>query len=427
MKRLLHIIPLLLAMVHSSCTPSIYYQVFSITPENATMTDNGSPTYNRDGLEFTYNFWGENGVVNFIIYNSNDYDIIIDLTRSSFIRNNIAEDYYQGKQIETRIATGVYNSSKYGVYETTKNEFPISKLSNYMGLTYDATLALNSYANTSTILFGHSSKKEWQTAIIYKEPEQVRIPAKSAKAFGAFNVNNILLTGRDLRAETNYRPKKFNKLNTPLQMRNRICVYKEGGEDPTFYEMDFYVSGIGNVFDIQRSSIITPTQFYIPYSSELEKNNNTNDDLLHTDSTNVTVSTTTEEVNPQEWDIQIGSNIYYKGRNVTICDISDEKLMVAAFEERGIGTHYECVHYCQQMGEEWMLPEQQNEFKIIMDIMAQDNKYIYLEYWSGVAEDNNKALSYNTNRNNLRSKSSNNLYSFVPIAYITNPKAETEQ
>ncbi|MBP3439683.1 MAG: hypothetical protein J6K24_00320 [Tidjanibacter sp.] len=420
MKKLLYIIPLLLGIIMTSCSTT-YYQVFSVTPENATMTENGSPTYTKDGLQFTYNFWGENGSLNFIIYNSNDYDIIVDLTKSSFIRNNIAEDYYQGKQIETRIATGVYSSSKYGTSVITKSEVPNGKLNNYMGHTYDATLALNSYANTYITLYGQSAKKEWQTAIIYKEPEQVRIPAKSAKAFGSFNINNILITGSRFRAETIYNPTVFNRHNTPLQMRNRICIYKEG-ESPMFYEMDFYISGIGNVINLPSSSM-TPTNFYIPYSSELDSVNAVESDLFGSNISNqTTISPAAEEEDKsQEWDIHIGSIIRYKGRNVTICNILEDKLMVAAFEERGIGTQGECLLYCKQMGEEWMLPEQQSEFESIIEIMEQCDKYIYLDYWSGINEEDNKALCYNTDRCKLRSKNIDNSYAFVPIAYIMRP------
>ena len=186
MKRLT-LITLLMFLLTSCATT--YYQVFSVKPENATQTSNGSPVYTQDGLEFTYNFWGESGNVRFIIYNSNDYDVTVDMTKSSFIRNNIAEDYYQHKQVETRIATGVYYTSKDGVTVSVNKQASASTLVNYLGRTYDVALSVGASVSANSVV-GTTVKKEWHTAVVTSEPEFVRIPAKSANAFCNFNVND---------------------------------------------------------------------------------------------------------------------------------------------------------------------------------------------------------------------------------------------
>ena len=232
------------ALALSSCAKT-FYQVFSITPENAVYTSNGSPVYLNDGLEFTYNFWGENGNVRFIIYNSNDYDVIVDLTKSSFIRNNIAVDYYQGRQYETRIATGVYKSSKNGMFVSVNKQAAAGTLINYLGKTYDVALSVGTSVGANTEV-GNTVKKEWQTAVSYNEPDIVRVPAKSAKAFCTFNINSTRISSSRLKAYSYYDPIEFSKSTTPLEFRNRLCIYKEGDE-PSYYDMNFYIKEIGHL------------------------------------------------------------------------------------------------------------------------------------------------------------------------------------
>ena len=262
------------ALALSSCAKT-FYQVFSITPENAVYTSNGSPVYLNDGLEFTYNFWGENGNVRFIIYNSNDYDVIVDLTKSSFIRNNIAVDYYQGRQYETRIATGVYKSSKNGMFVSVNKQAAAGTLINYLGKTYDVALSVGTSVGANTEV-GNTVKKEWQTAVSYNEPDIVRVPAKSAKAFCTFNINSTRISSSRLKANSYYDPIEFSKSTTPLEFRNRLCIYKEGDE-PSYYDMNFYIKEIGNVMYL--TGLANPTSFYIPYSSKLENSDN-NEELF---------------------------------------------------------------------------------------------------------------------------------------------------
>lgn len=284
MKKLVFIA--LTMFVISSCAKT-YYQIFSIKPENSVYTSNGSPVYVQDGLEFTYNFWGEYGNVRFVVYNSNDFDVVVDMTKSSFIRNSIAEDYYQGKEYETRVATGVYKSSKEGVAVSVNKQVMGKPLVNYLGGTYDVALSVGASVGANSEV-GTTVKKQWETAMTYKEPESVRIPAKSAKAFYTFNINEMRVSSVRLWASDYYNPIKFTKDSTPLQFRNRICVKSSNGEDK-YYDMNFYISEIGNLKSLY-GDMIKPTSFYIPYSSYLE-NSDTNEEIFKTqDSQNATYS-----------------------------------------------------------------------------------------------------------------------------------------
>lgn len=359
----------MLAIILSSCAAPIYYQVYSITSETADYSPNGSLIFRTDdGLEFTYNFWGEAGNLRFIIYNSNDYDVIVDMTKSSFIRNNIAEDYFTGKEIENRIATGVYKTSKYGVSTSVDASVGVSSITNFLGRTYDVALALGA-EESRNVEVGSAVKKEWQTAIIYKEPETVRIPARSAKAFCSFNINSCLITSPSLRASWSYDPILFDKESSPLIMRNRICVYKEDGA-PTFYDMDFYINEIGNVTDL---NIIEPTLFYISYSSTLENGKpSVNDELIITnnelkeDSIDNTISDElTEDATTADYVITVSK-----------CDSN--------------GTWYDAVEYCQSLGEGWELPNSEQVMYIC------DNFDIkFSSCWTNTEVNDKKAKVYN--------------------------------
>lgn len=269
----------LFVLLFTSCATT-YYQVFSVMPDKSQTTPNGSPVYSQDGLEFTYNFWGEGGKVRFIVYNSNDYDVIVDLTKSSFIRNNIAEDYYQDRQYETRVATGVYRTSKQGASITVEKGASAGTLVNYFGKTYDVALAVGA-ASSASVEVGSTVKKEWETAVVTSEPKEVRIPAKSAKAFCTFNVNTIRIVSSELYAGMFYHPLKFTKDNSPMEFRNRICVSHDNGEE-SYYDMCFYIDSIGNIQDIQDQE--SPTKFYVSYSSKLEGETSKNDVFANNES-----------------------------------------------------------------------------------------------------------------------------------------------
>lgn len=316
-----------------------YYQVYKVAPENARLTQNGSPIFvTDDGLEFTYNLWGEAGNLRFIVHNTNDYDIIVDLTRSSFIRNNIAEDYYQGKQIENRVATAAYNSSEHGVSTTRSVLAGSGDVHNYLGKSYDITLAISSIRNNTNYIQGKTIKNEWQSAIVYNEPETIRIPANSAKIIYSFDINSQRIVDSKLKAEQNYNPIVFTKETSPLIMRNRICAYREGKE-PLYHDMSFYISGIGNVQDL--SYLFSPTAFYVSYSS---KHENTESEF----------SLITERTNNKNNKIN-RTVVEYKGISGTIVSQSNDYVTIIANEGK-IGTWQEVLEYNNTLTDGWHVP-----------------------------------------------------------------------
>lgn len=349
-----------------------YYQVYKVAPENARLTQNGSPIFvTDDGLEFTYNLWGEAGNLRFIVHNTNDYDIIVDLTRSSFIRNNIAEDYYQGKQIENRVATAVYNSSEHGVSSSISVLAGSRDAHNYLGKSYDIALAISSIRNNTNYVQGKSIKKEWQSAILYNEPEIIRIPANSAKVVYSFDINSQRIVDSKLSAELDYNPIMFTKETSPLIMRNRICAYKEG-EEPLYHDMSFYISSIENVQDL--SGLFSPTTFYVSYSSKDEN-------------VKSVYSLITEETNNSNNKIK-GIAVDYKGISGIIISQSNDYVTIIANEGK-IGTWQEALDYNKTLTDGWHVPSSEEIMKFAFSKFLQQS----YKYWT-IDEVNEKRAKY---------------------------------
>ena len=406
---------LLLAVLMTACATPMYYQVYSVVPEDAQLSSNGSPVYKTDnGLEFTYNFWGESGNLRFIVYNSNNYDIIIDLTRSSFIRNNIAEDYYTGKEIEQRYATGVYNTAKFGVSTNVGGQMGASTLDNYFGKTYDVALAISS-SRTKSKEFGTTIKREWQTAVVYKEPETIRIPAKSAKALCSFNINNCRIISPLLKAGDTYNPIKFNKELSPLVMNNRICSYTEGST-PVFHDMTFYIDKVGNVKDI--STLDSPTLFFVSYSSLLEGSqdnqislnqiNNSNTNTANTDNT----TNTSKEYTQNNKQIKVGSYITYEGLEVEVIYADDSDVILTPQCGTRKGSWDTANSYCTSLGEKWRLPSSSECKKL-------KSHYHTGTYWTNDQVSEEKAFKYDFSYNSESKSNKKDINIILPIMTVS--------
>lgn len=359
----------------TSCSYRTCYQVYSVVPENADLTENGSPVFvTEDGLRFTYNFWGECGNMRFIAYNTNDYDVIVDMTRSSFIRNNIAEDYYQGKQLEERRISSVASLSQSG--QSLYHSANASKWDNYLGYSFADILTLG-VSEGSTKLSGSYTKVGFESAIVYTEPKEVRIPAHSAKIFNTFNINNYRLPEIGSAPNDVYAPKVYTKQSTPMVMRNRICVYREGGE-PLYHNMDFYISGVGNVESL--GILVSPVTFYISYS--------TNEKSIKT-------KNMSNQSSNQVRNLKEGDEILYDGIKCYVLSIDDISVTLIATDETK-RTWDEAVYYCKLLGDEWVLPSK----SMIHAISSNVNNIVQsVRYWTNKSIDDTKAEAYSIRDN----------------------------
>ena len=82
------------ALCSVSCASTLYHQVATITSLQGEINEDGLYVVENDVVKVQYDFWGLYGKVKFQITNKTDEEIKIDLTRSYYIRNSIARDYW---------------------------------------------------------------------------------------------------------------------------------------------------------------------------------------------------------------------------------------------------------------------------------------------------------------------------------------------
>lgn len=256
------LLALITAVVLSGCSTTYYYQYYTVGAEKANLSPSGNYEFTFDGVKFFYDFWGEYGNVMFVAYNSNEYDITIDLTQSSFIKNDIAEDYYKERHyiVGTNKGTSISNNETNTIAIASKNPVSIhsGNLSAY-NLEADYGAALLASANTETMNINEFK------GIIEAEQQKVIIPAKSAKVFCTFLINKTRYIHSDLYARSTYEPIRFTKGNTPVRFRNRICIIQNG--ESKICDMSFFVNGIANItFQAEPK----PKAFYITYDKNYD-------------------------------------------------------------------------------------------------------------------------------------------------------------
>ena len=104
---------MLIAFGMCSCgTYYEYIQLLTTKPvdQNVPIAQvNGGLLYEDDNCTIFYNFWENGGNIGFKFYNKTDKIIDIDLSRSFFVKNGVAYDYYQDRVAVT--ATSTYGSS----------------------------------------------------------------------------------------------------------------------------------------------------------------------------------------------------------------------------------------------------------------------------------------------------------------------------
>ena len=74
--------------VLTSCSPTIYYQIYQTKPveENIAVNDNGV-VFEDDNCVISYNFWKEGGDFGFKIYNKNSENIYLHMDECFFVKN----------------------------------------------------------------------------------------------------------------------------------------------------------------------------------------------------------------------------------------------------------------------------------------------------------------------------------------------------
>ena len=119
MKKTFLLYAFVITCVLSSCSSNCLYQIYEVKSDNLETKSNGL-VYEDDNCLLFYNLWDKSGSLSFVFENKANKDIIIDLTRSFFIKNGMVYDYYQDQSIMNR-----------GVFELTTSRELCSSYLNF--------------------------------------------------------------------------------------------------------------------------------------------------------------------------------------------------------------------------------------------------------------------------------------------------------
>jgi hypothetical protein len=183
MNRFIYII---LILVVSSCSVTNYYQVYKTEVEKGTVFKN-KITFEDESCIVYYNLWSNGGDVGFSVFNKTATDLKIDLTKTFFVLNGVANEYFQNR-----------------------------------------TFSKSSY-------------------VTYAEKPMLTIPSKTLINISEYFVTNKRLFSCDLikyPTKKNIKTLNFNKDNSPYVFCNLITYYSLS--DTTRLENKFYVSEVTN-------------------------------------------------------------------------------------------------------------------------------------------------------------------------------------
>lgn len=234
-----------------------YYQIYKANPENGA--------FSKDKIVFedkicsvTYNLWSDGGDIGFGIYNKTDSELTIDLTKTYFVLNGVAYEYFQNRTFSKSSSSGAAVTSYPYYYYWYWQPSKVTGTSS------------TSYSNT------------------FSEKPELTIPSKTMINISEYHISNSYYRNCDLSkypSRSGVKTLKFDKSGSPFIFYN-IITYKAKGLISKM-ENRFYVSEITNVpepemfiekykddcgrkYDFPKKVFkdVSPDKFYVHYTAE---------------------------------------------------------------------------------------------------------------------------------------------------------------
>ena len=236
-----------------------YLQVLSTKPtnENSPITKtNGGLLYEDENCAIFYKFWNRGGNPGFEFYNKTDKIIYIDLSKTFFVKNGTALDYFQQQTVT--------NTKSSSVTTTETESYGLSATSSYSGSISQYYAGNFGYLPTSTFSSATASKSKLFSAMASKSVSKMfsmsnstslsttnspilSIPPKSSKVICNFSITAHEIVSCNLK----YYPEKYSSVeyteeNSPIVFANFI-TFKVGEDSQyTHIENEFYVNKVSN-------------------------------------------------------------------------------------------------------------------------------------------------------------------------------------
>jgi hypothetical protein len=260
--------------------------------------------YEDENCKVLYDFWGQGGRVEFLIYNKIDENIYVNKEESFFIRNGIAYDYYKDRVITNSSSFSLtsFHSNAAMYNYSTLNAIGSSASKSVTGFNYQGFKQTNSVAVgvasaiaatvgvAATNTKGETATSGYSTAI--HEEKIVCIPPKTAKIIAEYNITESLYRDCNLfiypSSIKQIKSSMFNESESPFVFTNKIAYGVGKSESLVKFENKFYVSEISNypeqvilgeetnVYCNEKSKFgkkiyfknVSPDKFYIQYNKK---------------------------------------------------------------------------------------------------------------------------------------------------------------
>lgn len=220
MKKL--ILPILISFMFINCGPSKYAQLFETKSDNTKTIDN---TYIQENelLKVTYNFWLNEGIMYFTIYNKTDKPIYVDWKKSAFIENGNKLNYWEDKEVTKSLSS----SSSSHLYSGTS--------SNSLTSTISSTIASSYKPERITAVPPKSNFTHYQ----YKILPVKYYPVSKKTEFKTVDLNS------SPNKKTKVYEANFSNDSSPIKFRNYLVASNsEDFRTETYIDNEFYVSTI---------------------------------------------------------------------------------------------------------------------------------------------------------------------------------------
>jgi hypothetical protein len=240
-----------------------YIQIISTKPINnieKTSLTNGGVLYEDENCAVFYKFWTEGGDAGFEFYNKTNEIIYLDLTKTFFIKNGIAYDYYEDKTVTDTETSHTSSTVTHGYALSASSSYSASISQYYAGnfgqkpTTTYSPLASSASVGASNSMFGSLFKMSststvfgHSTSVAITDKPILAIPPRSSKYVKNYSIVGTEFISCDLEYYPVYSAKlTFDIANSPVTFSNYITFTKGDKSQVYSVENKFYVNDITN-------------------------------------------------------------------------------------------------------------------------------------------------------------------------------------
>lgn len=220
--RRLQLLTISLLLVSLTSCNRYFYQIYDVKSDENMTTKKENVVFENSDFKISYNFWQDGGSAGFVAYNKTNSDLVIDKSRSFFIMNGYANDYFRNR---------VYKETNSASYSSSTSA---ASFSSALNVALGGASSASSYSGNS------------MTSV---ERQEVVIPPHTRKHIDAYAINQDLLQLCDQEkfpSRSEIKSNTYSKSNSPIVFSNRISYREMGSQQTQKFKNEFFVGKITN-------------------------------------------------------------------------------------------------------------------------------------------------------------------------------------